>query len=212
MPFNTSGEALSGLYYLNVYQSTNDDTIKWINRYLVELPAGSSPQSVDVMLTDFAQAHAAMLINLYKVFKVTLSTYEPDTRPYDANEFVAYETQMTGQGGNYANRSFPLNVVLYIRKNVNRGKNGKVFLRGVLHQDYVEVSSRGYRLYPQNGDFWPRYEQYYNILSKYFGGPDSTAESPFRLVMKGNPLRRVTGITIGTVTTRKLNNAYFDRR
>lgn len=206
MPITSTGELPQGLYYVNVYSGVPDG-VKWVNRYLIE-KVGSDQVASGLVLSRFLNAHAYVLTNWYRVLKITLSTYEPDSDVYDANEFVTEEFNVQGQIDVWPYVPLPPQYAVRVTKDVVTGKNGKVFLRGFALQTWVSFTAQGIVLNLNNSNLLNAFDQYKAELT-----PFTSADAPLgvRLVMLGNPIRRVTELRMVGLSYRKLNNRYFDR-
>lgn len=206
MPISSTGELPQGLYYVNVYSGVPDG-VKWVNRYLIE-KVGDDQVSAGLVLSRFLNAHAYVLTRWYRVLKITLSTYEPDSDVYDANEFVTEEYNVQGQINVGSAVPLPPQYAVRVTKDVITGKNGKVFLRGFALQTWVSFTTQGIVLNLSDGNLLNAFNQYKAELT-----PFTSVDTPLgvRLVMLGNPIRRVTELRMVGLSYRKLNNRYFDR-
>ena len=95
---------------------------------------GNADTTRDIALA-FRDFHRALLLPAYGVDRVIIGTYGPDL-PFPAG-FATFPFRAPGQSS-LTGRKLPLEVVAFIRKRVGRGRNGKMFLRGVLTSSSIQ--------------------------------------------------------------------------
>ncbi len=113
------------------YAPTDGPDYLWSNTYEFTSPAGllNNLEQARSIANAFRTFHRRQLLPFYGVDRVVLSTYGPDLpAPPGFASFPYRELGTSNAGG----RPLPLEVVAFIRKRVARGRNGKLFLRGVL--------------------------------------------------------------------------------
>lgn len=113
------------------YAPTDGPDYLWSNVHEFAAPAGLLGNAADseAVATAFATYHRSLLLPSYGVDRVVLGTYGPDL-PFPAG-FSTFPFRLPGTS-NAGGRPLPLEVVAFIRKRTQRGRNGKLFLRGVL--------------------------------------------------------------------------------
>lgn len=120
-----------------------DAAIYWSNTW--ELDAGfSGLLTTPALVADaFADFHNRLLRSPFRVDHVVLSTYAPDSRPYDPDALYVKPYGINpGQlvGGN---TDLPLTTTLHIRKQVGSGRLGHLLLRGALGEEDISSGSSG---------------------------------------------------------------------
>lgn len=141
------------------------------------------------------------------VKRYTCSTIERDTDPYNGNEFLTREVNLNGTGNNAGGDSLPLNICLYLKKNVETGRSGKTFLRGVFNEQDVGYGHDNHTL--NSISFWETKVQNAitgSGLSSMFLGPTS----PTHLLVGTNPfnnasVRYCSGFTVAGVRAVRIN-------
>lgn len=118
------------------FAPTDGPDYLWANRHEFIAPAGliGDRETAEAIAQLFAQFHRRVLLNPYGVDRVVLSTAGPDL-PFPPG-FASYPFRVMGSVG-VAGRALPLELAAFIRKRVARGKNGKMFLRGVVSTDMI---------------------------------------------------------------------------
>lgn len=139
--------------------------------------------------------------------RYTCSTIERDTNPYNGSEFLTREMNLNGTGNNAGNDSLPLNVCLYIKKNVDTGRSGKSFLRGVFNEGDVNYGHDNHTL--GSISFWQQKVDDAvtgSGLSSMFLGPANATH----LLVGDNPfdntsVRYCSGFTVAGVRAVRIN-------
>lgn len=113
------------------YAPTAGPDYLWANTWEFEAPAGliGDPETSRAIADAFRTFHRQLLLPAFGVDRVVLSTYGPDL-PFPPG-FATFNYRQAGlsqPGGS----PMPLSVVAFVRKEVQRGRDGKIFLRGVL--------------------------------------------------------------------------------
>jgi hypothetical protein len=122
---------------IQVAPSPGDDYI-WVNRHEISSPAGllNDADAINAIANAFASFHSNSLLNLYRVDRVVISTYGPDL-PWPPG-FAVVPGPWVGQRSPAGSEPLPLECALFVRRNVVRGRDGKMFLRGVLTAAQVD--------------------------------------------------------------------------
>jgi hypothetical protein len=118
------------------FAPTHGPDYLWANRHDFIAPAGfiGDRETSEAVAQLFAQFHRRLLLNIYGVDRVVLHTFGEDL-PFPPG-FVTVPFRTLGAVG-IAGRPLPLEIAAFIRKRVPRGRNGKMFLRGVLSTEML---------------------------------------------------------------------------
>lgn len=113
------------------YAPTDGPDYVWQNVWEFTAPPGllGDEEAANAVASAFATFHRGLLLPAYGVDRVVLATYGPDL-PWPPG-FSVFPYRLRGQS-NAGGTPLPLTVVAFVRKNVQRGRDGKIFLRGVL--------------------------------------------------------------------------------
>jgi hypothetical protein len=136
---------------------------------------------------------------------VTISTYVPDSEPYNPNSFVTINLNLRGQTA-FSADVLPLNVCVFARRNVLVGRSGKAFYRGYLSEPDVSWG----------GDRFEISQARQTHIANELQAMLNDVRPLFQFVLaRGTPvptnIRDVIGVTVVNRTTfKKLDNRYFD--
>jgi hypothetical protein len=140
---------------VQVAPSPGDDYV-WVNRHEITSEAGllGDANAINAVANAFGFYHANTMLNLYRVDRVVISTYGPDL-PWPPG-FATVPGPWGGQRSPAGSEPLPLECALFVRRNVVRGRDGKMFLRGTLTAAQVDrfgnVDSNLQALVNQQGD------------------------------------------------------------
>jgi hypothetical protein len=120
------------------YAPTDGPDYLWQNTHEFTAPGGllNNTELTRTIALAFRNFHRSLLLQTYGVDRVVVSTYGPDL-PFPPG-FAVFPFRAPGTS-TAAGRPLPLEVVAFIRKRVNRGRNGKMFLRGVLTSNMLRA-------------------------------------------------------------------------
>jgi hypothetical protein len=182
----------------------------WANNYEMQAVNNlSDPSSALQELADnLVTLERALHLTDITIDRVTISTYAPDSQPYNPDNLATFPYNQFGQR-TYSGDALPLDACLFIRRNTNFGRDGRLFYRGCLSE--ADVGTRGFRgVLTSSSQATIR-----NIVTNWY----QTGLSPqWRFVMaSGNPnptsIRGVIALDPSErVVYKKLNNRYFRRR
>lgn len=193
---------------------TNNPSLEYVNTW--ELQAADSPDislgdlnDVVDKIVDFEKLMTRTVIG-YR--RVVISTYEEEAGGYNPDQFVSRDLQ--GIGSIAGNETvLPLEGCLHISRDVQTGRQGKLFLRGYLSETAVESVSGRWSLSDPSAVETALVGAVNNsFLSDVFAGAD-----PFFMVMVGTNtsgvrhVRMVQGLGVVGPAWVKLNHRYFNR-
>jgi hypothetical protein len=181
----------------------------WANNYEVEATQDiTNPVSALQFLVErIAFLERDIHLNSVVIDRITVSTYIPDSRPYNPNTLAVYPLSINCTRPMSAN-VLPLELCLFVRRNVDFGRDGRLLYRGCLTEDDMFAQS-----------FRPRIttNAVNSIQSIINSWRTVGVGSSFRLVMaSGFPnvsnVRTVVGLQVSEkIVVKKYNNRYFRR-
>lgn len=120
------------------FAPTDGPDYLWANQWEFTAQPGflNDNQRVSDVANAFRLFHQALLLPSYGVDRVVISTYGPDLPFPPGFAVFPYRSRGTNDAGG---RPLPLEVVAFARKRVNRGRHGKIFLRGVLTSNAIRA-------------------------------------------------------------------------
>jgi hypothetical protein len=181
----------------------------WANNYEIE-----AVQDIPNPITEL-EFIASRIVDLEKTLhlsgvvidRVTISTYVPDSLPYNPNNVATFpfSVRATRQ---IVSEFLPLELCLFIRRNVSFGRDGRILYRGVLME--IDMNSTEFRpLLTANA-----VSGFQNVINSWRSVGLGNA---FRLVMASgfpapNNVRPVTSLQVSEkIVVKKYNNRYFRR-
>lgn len=186
----------------------------WANSYEVVNYGGANKADLEACAQALVSFEQGMCHDTVLFDRAVISTYVPDGQPYNPESFISVPlTQVGTVSSPPAAEVLPLQVALFLRRDVPSGRYGKLFLRQTVGE--TDVSGR-------YGSFALTSPSAMNTrlstaisasgLDDYFGG----GAAPLSLALVGNSVdglvvRTVTGLTVVDVRLIKFNNRYFDR-
>jgi len=179
--------------------SPGDDYV-WVNRHEISSPAGllSDADAVNAVADAFRIYHQNLLLQGFIVDRVVIGTYGPDL-PWPPG-FASVPGPWTGQRSPAGSQALPLECVLFVRRNVLRGRDGKLFLRGVLTASQIDQFGN------VDGDFRNYVNgQGTNLLN-------ALQNANVRMVMASGPIATVQTRDVGSLTAVNFRTLQFRNR
>jgi hypothetical protein len=181
----------------------------WANNYEVEATQDISNPSTELefLANRIVELEKNLHIAGVIIDRVTISTYVPDSLPYNPNNVTTFPFSV------FATRQasadvLPLELCLFVRRNVNFGRDGRLLYRGCLHEGDMSVSAFRPLITPA------AVNSFQNIINNWRSVGLGNA---FRLVMaSGFPapsnVRPVVSLQVSErIVIKKYNNRYFRR-
>jgi hypothetical protein len=202
MPINSIAQ--DEVFTVRIYKRLEGQ--EWANSYEVQAAVASSDPTIMIGNLQNWLIGLERSIHLTDVFfdRITISTYQPDSQPYDPTRFVSLPIFQQGQRARSGD-ALTLAICLFVRREVRFGRSGKLLYRGVLQEGDVA----GYRSALLTASI--------NSLQNTINTAWSARPASWRLVLaSGTPtptdVREVVNLGVSAFTTvKKLDNRYFDR-
>lgn len=177
---------------------------------------GSEPLSdvqVETVISNLVSFYGGLLLSPFWIERVDISTAVPDGKPYNPETFISRSVML--HGGRTVPDGvidvLPLSNVLLLKKTVWSGREGSMLLRGALRE--ADIQSE-----PLTGAISLVNRALFTSLvntgwADYIATmQDFLVPALVNLTPDGSySWRPVTGLTVKTVTNKKLNNKYFNR-
>jgi hypothetical protein len=200
----TNGE----LFTVRVYKAFG--ALLWANNY--EFRATQDVPFAQTAIFDLVNRLIDLELPLYpnyiRLDRAVVSTYQPDSRPYNPDTFTTVPINVAGTA-EFSTDAMPIEYCVFVRRVVASGRPGKLLYRGVLEEG--AVGTLGLRAVITS----QRLNQLQNLFSTWFGTFVSS-NVPFELVMISGQeninVRVIQGLSVvEKVTLKQVTNAYFDR-
>lgn len=104
----------------------------WYNTYEARFFGSPSTEALDQLATGLTFYERELLLNIYQVDSVTISTWAEDSHPYNPLSFVTQPKNEPGQRPIGIGTPADLRTTLYVRRVVESGRIGRIFHRGCL--------------------------------------------------------------------------------
>jgi len=194
--------------------STRPDTT-WVNNYEFNTIGTWDTDALYTAAVDFKTFEQAFHSNKVVFDRWTVSTWAPDSKPYDPTAFMGsgYPPNTVGAVDmSGTNELEPLDVVLWVERSVATGRQGKLFYRGAAGEEMV-TSPAGVPT-PQGTGFAAQFTTALPSVNPYMGIIAGSAPLPplqLMLISKTGAVRPVTGLVPRGIAINKRDRAYFDR-
>lgn len=201
------------VFRLRIYKyHFNNPGVKWSNEYNLVANVAGDVTAWEQVVTDFVTWERNLHSSLIVFDRAIVSTYSPDSDPYNGDEFVTINLNLPGLVGTGEDQLVDLRQVLFVAKEAAAGRQGRLFFRGVLIEADLTAPSGTAVISSQNridGLMTTALQS----LTPYIGNVP-TGEFSLVLVFTlfGNiQVRVVITLTKKGVTVSKLNKRYFNR-
>lgn len=212
---SVTAPATDELFTVRIYKSVDvaSDQV-WANTYELQTAAAATSTDLDDAADKLVAFEKAMHHDTVVFRRAVISTYVADGAPYNPLSFVS--KSLTGAGSIASPAAalvLPLQVALFIRRDVLAGRAGKLMFRQALGEGDVEGRFGQVRLTsPTTVNSVLAAAIVSSTINGMFG-PVPT--DPVRLVMCSGPtgvgtVRFVQGMTAVSARIVKYNNRYFD--
>lgn len=181
----------------------------WANTYEIRVFADglttSDLANAAIAITNAERQFHFTFVNFYKT---VVSTYVPDTRPYNPVNFTTLTLSLYGQRGPGGSQLLPLTTCVFARFGTEVGRPGKRFYRGCLHEGDVDGVLVSHFIAQGTRD----------AIEAALGQIVGVFAPSIELVTaRGTPsptdVRRIVFVNVSELSVnRKLDNRYFDIR
>jgi hypothetical protein len=182
----------------------------WANNYEVAATTNINDpaQSLAAMVDRLVALERLLHLQGVIIDRATVSSYAPDSQPYDPDTLTTFPYSLSGQRS-APGEVLPLELCLFVRRNVNFGRDGRLLYRGCLTENDMSAAAFRPLLTTQTVN------NLQNAINNWFQQGISPG---WVLVMaSGTPqptsIRRVVGLQVSEkIAVKKVNNRYFRRR
>lgn len=190
-------------------------SVRWNNTYELQAQVAGTYDELVVAAEALASFHQLMTFSSIETEEIRVSTWQPDSHPYDPSAFFIQPVHGTGAISTIGIEPLPLKDVLFIERVVTIGRQGKLFLRGALAKTDVTGTYDKWQL-SAPGSIASRMEDAIETsgLDTMFRGGASTTGIRLNLInLAGETIvnRPVESFAVSGVASVKLNHKYFDK-
>lgn len=204
--------AAGDLFTMRVVKSLSTNPAdKWVNSYEVGATLAGSTDELLALGVKLVTFERSLTLNTVQFIQLIISTWEPDSKPYDPAAFISSPLSLVGNN-NALSDPLPLSACLSLTRVAASGRFGHIFLRGVLQDGDVSAPAGKYRL-NSIGAFNGRLAD--AITDSGLADTFTLAgDGKFRLVMVGKlaaSARPVVGLVVQGVSQVPSDHAWFNR-
>lgn len=188
---------------------------RWVNNY--EIDSGATLLGgLDAVVNDLVAAERIIHVPTVNFLSATISTWAPDSVPYNPDAFRTLELAGVGSRAAPAGDLLDSNVCYMVQFQCSTGRSGRRFYRGVLGEADVQIGGDGrFTLVPasalDNGG--ATFVAFQGALAPRLSA--GAAAEKVVLVHSGGPspsvVRGVSALKVSGVIANKRNHRYFDR-
>lgn len=204
----TSGDLFTVRIFKNLVTNPLNE---WSNSY--EVKAYDTLSSVDLLVEVRALVRFEKAIHkdVVQFTRMVVSTWEPDSVPYDPASFVV--DPLTGQGAvGPVGDNLALNQVLVVKRNPVSGRSGHIFYRGVLNEADTEAPAGRLVLSDPSGTADTIETALTDAdVSNLYGVTPSNGVGLVMISADGSQVRVVNSLTASGCTTLPTDHAWFNR-
>jgi hypothetical protein len=203
------------MFVIRIFKSwgARDESRRWVNNYEIEAGAATLT-SLDTVANALASAEKLIHMGNVNFLSATISTWEPDSQPYNPLSFRTIELSGIGTKNVAGVTTLSSNVCFVVKYQATTGRNGRRFYRGCLTEADVESGGDGSFTLTAAGpllDAGADFTAFKTAMAPYLsGGANAT-----KIVLAGasgiGVQREVSALKSGGVSINRRNHRYFDR-
>jgi len=184
----------------------------WVNSYEVTAAESGAEDALLTLGTTLVAFEAELHRDTVDFEKLTISTWEPDSVPYNPTAFISLPLTTSGTVGPVGD-DLALNQCLVVARTASSGRFGHLFYRGVLNE--ADTHAPAGRLILVNRAGIQDNVDAARTSSGLDGYIGPTADEILRIAMinaDGTNVRRVLNLAVTGATTLPTDHAWFNRR
>lgn len=190
---------------------TANPRVRWFNTYEFRSTNSGGVEMLSMLAGNVGTFHVLTAYNYVTVDEVLVSTWEPDSHPYNPLGFFTLPMATVGSIPLGVKTPVALRQTLFVERVTQSGLQGKLFLRGALSNEDIVANDGEWVLVDPSGIGTDLAAAIVSSgMEFYLDGIDSAS---FYLCLIGNDgeTRPVTGLGVNGTSDVKLNHKYFDR-
>lgn len=201
-------------FIMRTYKQISDDPQeRWSNTWEVYATAAGNLGNLQTMAGRVLAFEQGMTGNHVQFKAWSVSTWEPDSSPYNPENLFVMPIELTGSRVLVAPLS--LEVCSFIKRGVTSGRTGKLYLRGALGEEEIEREGRAWKLTePTNYALYLESIIAASAIDHHFASGTET----LKLAMIGQSLgglliysRYLTALEVGGVITVDLTHRWYNQ-
>lgn len=198
------------VFRVTKYLFANPDR-KWANSYEVRAKVAGDEGDLLTLAEALVAFEQALTLNVVLFDRVLISTWAPDSTPYDPEAFISSTLTAAGLVDPGANQPVALNVCMDVRRNTTHGRFGHLFYRAALNEADISAPAGKYIL-----DHRSTLQTRVDTALTSSGLEDSVGSGATNLVLcminaDGDQVRDLTALQVGGVSVVPFNHTWFNR-
>lgn len=207
-------------FIVRIFKSwgARDPERRWVNTYEFNGTTLASPPEYEAIVSALLEAEMVIHLTDVQFLEATVSTWLPDSHPYDPDAFATFDLDSHGLRGNDPppnNNALDSNVCLLVKRKAHTGRSGKLFYRGVLLETDVQMGGDGRFTLTPGTNIYPggaAEVSYQGAMEAFLsGGEGDAALSLISKIGATTHIRAVEQLVFSAVTVNSRNHRYFDR-
>lgn len=203
--------ATAEAFIYRVWKSlTSNPSVRWSNTYEARVLTTATSDDLRSLANNLFLFEQALAVETTAFLYITISTWLPDTHPYNPESFVTIPASDVGTRPISTDHELDLRVCLRLNRLPSSGRIGKIMLRNsLLAGDVVSGAGEFHLGSPGSISADVAAAMSAANLSEYF--TTGTFEPKMAMIGSSEVTRFVENVDVGGVSLVKLNHKYFDR-
>lgn len=181
----------------------------WYNTYEARFFGSPATETLDQLAEGLALYESTLLLNVFRVDSVTISTWAEDAHPYNPASFITIPKMLPGDRSVGIGTPAPLKTCLHVKRLPESGRVGRIFHRGVLLLGDLTTFGGEFAL-AAPGDIDTLHDD--ALAAGEIAQFWVTGEQLLKLSLIGETglTREIENFVVAGVSDVKLNHKYFD--
>lgn len=212
-PMSVVDYVASDLFVVRIvkYLITNPDN-KWVNSYELTAVADGGVTEIDALINTFVQFEQALHSELVAFDRIIVSTWAPDSVPYDPTAFLVSPLSVFGLRSSVPNEVEPLGMAWRVNRVPISGRVGNLFYRGALYENEVDSPAGTPKIsVPADLALILSDAVTDTAMNEYLGGVTPTAFAMSMIDATGSIVRVVNSLVSDGVSLIKQDHQWFNR-
>lgn len=216
-PWGKEGSKSMPMYTVRVFKAwgSRDSAMRWVNNYEVQ-SAATTPDGLAATAAAIADAERQLHHQNVQYLQATVSTWTPDSKPYNPLAFTTIPLSSVGAVVNASPQNvLDLNVAFFVKYRTATGRGGKRFYRGCLFEADVETSGNLRWILSTASLFnagQSIFSAFRTAMLPFLAGGANTDKIVLAGASSTSVQRVVTDVVPGGVVVNRHDHRYFDRR
>lgn len=190
----------------------SNPAVGWANSYEIRMGASPSAGGLEDVCVAVVAFEQVFHLTTVEFDRYVVSTLQPDGSPYDPLSFTSFPLSPSTGARTSAGQPLDLKVCLFVRRDVQYGRDGRALYRGVLTETDVQAPAGQFTLTDPTGFQTDLINA--ALVSSNLADYLALGGEADKIVMSnsdGTIVRDVADMTAVGVSVKKLNNRFYNR-